>query len=418
MHYNRRMATEKKHIVIVGAGFGGITAMERLVKKLPSDFSLILIDRHHHQLYTPALYEIASVPREMTEDNILRSSILLPIKDMITGKPVTHIADEFIGLDSVSKIIRLKNTGPLGYEYLILALGSETSYFDIPGLREYGLPLKNFDDAIRMRNTIEGLLRKKEELHIAVGGAGSAGVELVAEFVNFICIMQERLLPDAKKCSVFFTLIEAAPDILPGFEPWVISLTKKRLHDLGVIIKTNATIVSVSEEQIIFKNGETLPKDILIWTGGVKGPALFRSLGLEVSSKDSLVMDEYLRAKEPSGAIFAIGDNATCMNPFTQKPVVWNVPAAEQEAKIVAMNILRAIAGKPLIHFNPSKKYPFVLAVGRKYAIADLIIFRFWGLSGWIAKQLIGLRYALSVLPLKTAITLWWQSVFVSRVND
>ncbi|MEK7074313.1 MAG: NAD(P)-binding protein, partial [Patescibacteria group bacterium] len=74
------MITERKNIIIVGAGFGGITAMRLLAKKLPSHFSLILIDRHHHQLYTPALYEIASIPQEMTEDSTLRSSILLSIK--------------------------------------------------------------------------------------------------------------------------------------------------------------------------------------------------------------------------------------------------------------------------------------------------------------------------------------------------
>ena len=98
--------------------------------------------------------------------------------------------------------------------------------------------------------------------------------------------------------------------------------------------------------------------------------------------------------------------------------MVWNVPAAEEEAKIVANNVLRLIAGKPMIRFKPWKKYPFVLAVGKKYAIADLIIFRFWGLSGWVAKQLIELRYVLSVLPLKKAIPLWWRSVFVSQAND
>lgn len=412
------MVTEKKHIIIVGAGFGGIAAMRHLIKKLPSDFSLILVDRYHHQLYTPALYEIASIPQEIAEDGMLRSSILLPIQDMIQGQAVTHIVDEFIGLNSVLKTVQLQHMGALTYEYLILALGSETSYFDIPGLREHGLPLKNFDDAIRMRNAIEGLLKKGEELNIAVGGAGSAGVELVAEFVNFICIMQEKLLPDAKKCSVFFTLIEAAPDILPGFDAWIVALARKRLSELGVAIKTNMAIASVSETHITFKNGETQKKNILIWTGGVKGPAIIRTLGLEISSKDSLIVDEYLRAKEPSGAIFAIGDNATCINPHTQKPVVWNVPAAEEEAKIVAINVLRAITGKPLIPFMPWKKYPFVLAVGKKYAIADLIIFRFWGLSGWIAKQIIELRYVLSVLPFKKAITLWWQSVFVSRSND
>lgn len=392
--------------------------MERLAKKIPSDFSLILIDRRRHQLYTPALYEIASVPREVTEDNILRSSILLPIKDIIMGKPITHIADEFIGLNFAVKTIQLQNTGMLTYDYLILALGSETSYFDIPGLLEYGLPLKNFDDAIRMRNTIEESLRKKEELHITVGGAGSAGVELVAEFVNFICITQKKLLPDTKKCSVFFTLIEAAPDILPGFESWVVALAKKRLLDLGVNIKTNAAIASVSETEITLKNGETLQRDVLIWTGGVKGPVSFRSLGLNLSPRGSLMVDEYLRAKEPSGCIFAVGDNAMYINPLTQKPMVWNIPAAEEEAKTVASNILRAIAGKSLVRFNPRKKYPFVLAVGKKYAIADLVIFRFWGLSGWIVKQLIELRYALSVLPFKKAISFWWRSVFVSQAND
>jgi len=416
--HTREGTTNKKNIVIIGAGFGGITAMRHLVNHLPHEFSLILVDRHHHQLYTPSLYEIASIPREMTDDSILRSSIFLPINDMILSKTVTSITDEFTGLDPASKSIKLQRTGILAYEYLILALGSETSYFNIPGLREHSLSLKTFDDAIHMRNSIENLLKKKEELHIAVGGAGSAGTELVAEFVNFTCMMQEKLMPSIKKCSVFFTLIEAAPDILPGFDAWVVALAKKRLQELGVTVKTNMAIVSVSETQITFKNGEVQPKDILIWTGGVKGPAIFHTLGLEISPKDSLIVDEYLHVKNPNQSIFAIGDNAACMNPLTQKPVMWNVPAAEQEAKIAAINILRTITGKPLKRFMPRKKYPFVLAIGKKYAIADLIIFRFWGLSGWIAKQLIELRYMLFVLPLKKALIFWWRSVFVSRSND
>ena len=412
------MAIEKKNIIIIGAGFGGITAMKHLAKKLPSDFSLILIDKRHHQLYTPALYEVASVPREMTEDTILRASILIPIKDMIRKKNTTFICDEFIGLDPRAQTIQLQRTGNLAYEYLILALGSETAYFDIPGLSEYALPLKTFDDAIRMRNAIEEKLEKKQELHITVAGAGSAGIELVAEFVNFICVMQEKLFPDSKKCPAFFTLIEAAPDILPGFEQWVITLTKKRLSELGITVKTNTMITSVSETQIIFKNGGTQAKDILIWTGGVKGPARFHSIGMEISPKDSLIVDENLRAKEANGRIFAIGDNATVTNPFTQKPVIWNVPAAESQAKIAAVNIIRSIAGKPLIPFKPAKKYPFVLAIGKKYAIADLIIFRFWGFSGWFTKQLVELRYALSVLPLKKALLFCWRSLWVSQAND
>ncbi|MDP3778522.1 MAG: NAD(P)/FAD-dependent oxidoreductase [bacterium] len=412
------MTNEKKRIVIIGAGFGGVTAMRHLAKHLPSDFSITLIDRHHHQLYTPALYEIASMPREITKDNMLKSSILLPIEYMTGKESVNFVCDEFIGLDAARKTVTLKHTGIVSYEYLILALGSETAYFDIPGLRENALPLKTFDDAIRMRNAIEDLLRQKEEINISVGGAGSAGIELVAEFVNFICMMKEKLMPDSKKCSISFTLIEAAPQILPGFDPWVVTLAKKRLQELGITMKTNTEVTSVSQNEIIFKNDEKQPKDILIWTGGVKGPSIFRTLGLEISPKDSLMVDGYLRAKDPSGAIFVVGDSAIFTNPRTQKPVIWNVPAAEQEAKSAAINILRSIKEKPLIPFIPSKKYPFILAVGKKYAIADLVIFRFWGLSGWIAKQLIEFHYGLSVLPLKKALMLCWRSMFVSQAND
>ena len=409
---------EKGNIIIVGAGFGGITAALGLAKKLPSGFSLILVDRHHHQLYTPALYEIASIPKEITQNTVLKSSILIPIRNIIEGKPIRFISDECIAVNAKEKTVTLQKTGTLSYEYLLLALGSETAYFDIPGLREHALPLKTFDDALAMRNAIENLLRIKEEVYIVVGGAGSAGIELVAEFVNFVCLMKEKLMPDVKKCSVFFTLVEASPDILPGFEPWVVELAKKRLQELGIRIKTNTAVVSASASRITYKNGETEQSDILIWTGGVKGPALISRIGLETSSRGSLIVDPYLRANKSGGRIFAIGDNASVINPHTQKPLVWNVPVAEKEARVAVKNILRAIAGYPLKPFIPAKRYPFILAVGEKYAIADLLIFRFWGLSGWIAKQLVEFRYLLFILPPRKALAVWWQSITVSHAND
>lgn len=225
-------------------------------------------------------------------------------------------------------------------------------------------------------------------------------------------------MPDTKKCSVFFTMIEAGPDILPEFEPWIVELTKKRLHQLGIRIKTNTAIVSASATDITYKNGETEQFDILIWTGGVKGPSLLSHIGLETSPKGSIIVDSYLRANGTDGSIFAIGDNATVINPHTQKPLIWNVPAAEKEAMAAASNILHVVAGHPPKAFIPAKKYPFILAVGEKYAIADLIIFRFWGLSGWIAKQLVELYYLLSILPLRNALVVWRQSIRISRAND
>lgn len=415
---------EKKNIIIVGAGFGGITAALKLARKkrdLGNKYKIILIDRHHHELYTPALYEIAAIPRDYTPDQILKSSILIPIADIIKGKPIDFLCDELVNFDIPAKKIILKNNGSISYEFLVLAMGSETNYFNIPGLKEYSYSLKTFDDALRLRNAIEDLLLKKDSLKIVVGGGSSTGVELIAEFVNFICILQNKLKQKHQSCSVYFTLIEASPDILPGFETRIIEKAKKRLAKLGVQIKSETTIVEVTPHEIIFKEDGRETCDILIWTGGVKGPGVLTRSGLMLSSKGSLAVNEYLEVTSASGGmggIFAIGDNSLFIHPQTGKPLVWNVPVAEAEGRLAAKNILRIIRGLAPQKFLPMKKSPFILTIGKKYAIADLIYIHFSGLWGWLAKILVELRYLLFILPLGQAIRIWWLSVKIYSSND
>ncbi len=411
----------RKNIIIAGAGFGGITSSLILAKKignLRNEYEIILIDRHHHQLYTPALYEIAAIPRESVSSLSLKSSILIPINDIVSGKSIKFICDEVIGLESKERRVILKNLGEIPYEYLTFALGSETNYFGIPGLQEHSFPLKTFDDAARLRNTIEDTLRKKEALKIVVGGAGASGVELVAEFVNFVCILKEKILPAVKVCNVEFLLIEAAPDILPGFDSWIINKTKKRLGRLGIRLKTSTSITNVSWQQIELEDGSQEPYDIFIWAGGVKGPSLFEKLNLPLSSKGALQIDEYLQVRDAGGRILAIGDNSSFTNPHTGKPLVWNVPVAEEEGKLAAENILRAIQGREKKKFVPWTKYPYVLVVGGRYAIADLIYIRFWGILGLAAKALVELRYLLFILPPVKAFRTWAKAVHYYSLNN
>ncbi|MBU6414889.1 NAD(P)/FAD-dependent oxidoreductase [Patescibacteria group bacterium] len=409
----------KKNIVILGAGFGGITAALALAKKqcaISREYNIILVDRHRHQLYTPALYEIASIPRENAADASLKSAILIPIADITAKKPIQHLCDDVIGLDRNGKKIILKNA-ELPYEFLVSALGSETNYFNIPGLKEESFPLKTFDDAVRLRNKIEDWVREKDAVKIVVGGAGASGVELVAEFVNFVCDIQKKIDLNSH-CKIELLLIESSPDILPGFDEWAVSKTKKRLAKLGVRIKTNATIVSVRNQELDFADGNKESFDILIWAGGVQGPAALERFELTRSKKGALVIDEYLRAGNPEERIFAIGDNSSLINPKTGKPLMWNVPVAEAEGRLVAKNIIREIRGKPLKKFIPLKKYPFILAVGKKYAIADFVIIRIAGRLGWCLKQLVELRYFLFILPLFQAIKTWLVCVRLYASND
>lgn len=411
----------KKNIIILGAGFGGITAALSLAKKkraLGDDYEIILIDRHHHQLYTPALYEIASIPQENIADIALKTSVLIPLTDIAVGKPVTVLADEIVGLAPEKQEVLLQNNGALPYAFCVVALGSETNYFGIQGLKKHSFPLKTFDDAARLRNAIEELVKKNDGMKIVVGGAGASGVELAAEFVNFICDIKEKILDGKKVCNVEFLLVEASPEILPGFDKKTVQKAKRRLARLGVRIKTSATINAVEEKEIIFKNGERESYDILCWTGGVRGPAILSQFGLPLSPRGALEIDETLRAKGGNGSLFAIGDNASFINPKTGKPLVWNVPVAEAEGRLVAKNILHAIQQKPLCRFVPFKKYPFILAVGKKYAIADLVVVRISGFLGWFLKQLAELRYLLFILPIKKAITTWLRGERYFMSND
>lgn len=409
----------KKRIIIAGAGFGGITTtlkLFNLLGKLQDEYEIVLLDRRHHQLYTTALYEIAAAPRKNTSDLNLKSSVLIPLDDIISKKQITVRCDELVSIKPSEKKLILQKNGELAYEFLVLALGSETNYFAIPGLKDFGLPLKTFDDAIRLRNKIEDFLQKKDKLRIVVGGAGSSGVELIAEFVNFICSLKRGAGKNI--CEVEFMLVEASPEILPGLEPWLIRKTKERLETLGIRIKTEHVITSVTENEIYFKNGNKEFYDVLAWTGGTKGPEILKNCGLPLSEKGAVLIDNYLQIHGQEGNIFAIGDNSTLINQKTGKPLGWNVPVAEAEGRLAAKNIIRIIKGQTLKKFRPLKKYPFVLAVGKKYAIADLVWLRFTGFSGWLVKQLVELRYFLFLLPFGKAIRIWVRGVKYFITND
>lgn len=406
----------KKNIVILGAGFGGITAALKLTKRIDpyrDTHEIILIDRHHHQLYTPSLYQIAAVTQEDANSTSLKSSILIPLANIFEQKPVRLIADEIIGFKLSNKKIILRSHGELSYEFLVLALGSETAYFDIPGLREYSLPLKTFDDALRLRNAIEKLYKTKSSIKIIVGGGGASGVELAAEFVGFICRIAEEFTK-RKICDTEFILIEASPQILFGLSASAVQKSLNRLKTLGVQILTGSPIVDVRKQEVILQNGHKENFDILIWTGGVIGPSILKESGLSLSAKNTIEVNQYLQAKDFTN-IFAVGDNAKFVNPKTGNELPWNVPAAEAEGRLAAKNIIRIMENKTPKKFSPLKRYPFILAVGKKYAIADLIVMRFSGILGWTAKELVELRYFLFILPFHQALRIWYNSIKVIK---
>ena len=413
------MESGRRNIVILGAGFGGITALLKLHRGLSrrgllGHYQPVIVNRTAHHLYTPALYEIAAIPRGEANAAHLKSSLCIPVDDILGRLPGARlIGDTASRVDPERHVITLESGSQLNFEYLIIALGAETNFFGIPGMAEHALPLKTFADAVRLRNRIEDLVVSNPgTLRILIGGGGATGVELSAELVNFLCYLKKRA--DDETCREDITLLEGGPEILPGFGAAIIRRAKRRLAALGVRVITTARIEEVRPSEVS-SNGRTLPYHILIWAGGVRPAAVLENFGLPLDERGGIRVNEFLEARP---RIYAIGDNASLVNPLTGKSLPGNVPVAEAEARVAARNIIADIMQKRRRQFRPLTQYPFILAVGGKYAVADLIIIRLFGFLGWALKQLVELRYLIFILPWPKAITTWLRTIYYSTSND
>lgn len=409
----------RRNIVVLGAGFGGITALLKIHSLLENygllrQYNLVLVNNADYHLYTPALYEIASIPREDAAAIRLKSAFTIPIDDIIGPYPdIRFIGEEATKLDPRNHIITFKSGNRLNFEYAVIALGAETNYFSIPGLKEHSYPIKKFEDAVRLRNKVEELIKSSAGLlRIVICGAGATGVELSSEFVNFFGCLKKEL---KSACRSEIILIEAGPEILAGFSPSVIRRAKRRLGKLGIKVLTSTMVKKVTTSAITIEGGKSFSYHLLIWSGGIAPPEVLKNFGLPLDKKGGIAVNEFLEAKS---RIYAIGDCATFINPKTQKTLPRNVPVAEAEARLAAKNIIASIRGQRPQKFAPMARYPFILAVGGKYAVTDLVFVKFFSWLGWALKQLVELNYLVFILPWGKAVKTWLKTVRYSTTND
>lgn len=423
----------RRNIVILGAGFGGITALSTLYRLLRrrgliGAYQIVLVNRTGHHLYTPALYEIASIPKSEAGGTGLKASVCIPIEDIVERlKGIRFIGEEVTGLNPASHLITFASGNILNFEYALIALGAETNFFDIPGLAEHAFPLKTFEDALVLRNRIEELARREGAFNIIVAGGGATGVEFSAELSNYLSHLKRRAADG--QCREEITLVEAAPEILPGFAASIVRRARRRLEKLGIRIMTGAAISRASAAAVTLRDGRILSYHLLVWAGGVKPASRLRNFGLQLDRRGGLIVNEFLETRPATGAsaggitlasgrIYAIGDNASFANPRDGRPLPGNVPVAEAQARVAAKNIAAALSGAPRRSFRPLRRYPYIIAVGGKYALSDLLVLKFSGFLGWMVKQLVELRYLLFILPWRRALRMWLRTVYYSTRND
>lgn len=425
----------EKKIVILGGGFGGIKAAFSLCKKLKrlnleKKYELVLIDKNSYHTYTPLLYEAATTSKTTANQLKLKEIATYNLQDIFAGRKVAVINDLVIELDLIGGDVHLKKTGAIKFDYLILAAGSETNYFGIPGLKENSLSLKSFLDSLRIRDAIWEKAHEnggKKEIKILIGGAGATGVELAGEIKSWLCELKEEL----KNCSASVTLVEGAPTILPGFDERVVEKVSRRLKKIGVEIILNEFIEKAEPRRAILKSGRLIDFDIFIWTGGVKVASLIGALPLkkEIKGKVEVAGEMECLPQSPdlklAGKIYGLGDAICFYNPETGRPIPLVAEAAIEQARVAAHNIIEDIKfseglTKTIRHrkYLPHE-YPYIIPVGGKYAVAKFGPLVIWGFPGWVLKGLVELYYLLfNVLSPVQAVKIWLKGLWIFMKND
>jgi NADH dehydrogenase len=372
-------------VVILGAGFGGLTA----AKALDRIADVTLVDKHNFQTFLPLLYQVSTA-------GLAADHIAHPIRGALRKTKIRFRMGSPLTIDQKHKSIKLDSSEVLDFDYLIVALGSATNDFGIPGVSENALGMKSVSEALEIRSSIlrrfEDLCRFEDQtkLSITVVGGGPTGVEMAGAIAE---LKKGPLRSDQEKAAanIQVNLVEAGPRILPSFSPKLSERTQKDLEKLGVKVLTQTSVKEVKPREMILGNRSKLPSEVTIWAAGVSGVPAMKKLGLPTANGRITVTETMQVENYPH--IFAIGDIAGAKGSDGRYlPMV--APVAMQQGRFVAKQILRLQAKKPLEKFKYRDKGSMA-TIGRHKAVVEVGKLRMTGIPAWYAWLWLHLFYLL-----------------------
>jgi NADH dehydrogenase len=390
----------KPHIVIVGAGFGGLNAAKRLVN---APVRVTLIDRHNYHLFQPLLYQVATA-------GLSPSEIAYPLRAIFQKQHnLDFLLAEVTGVDFAARCVQT-DRGSVGYDYLIIAAGAEVNFFSAESLERNAFTLKDVSDAVRLRNhflkTFELAVNENDPtkrralMTFVVVGGGPTGVESAGALSELIRLVLTRDHPHLNLDDVKVILLEAEDSILPGFPASLQEAAVKALERKHVTVQLNTKVFSYDGQAVTAFDGTIIPTDTVVWSAGVRVAGLIDKLGVEqvrlgrVKVLPTLQLPTYPE-------IYIIGDVAYMEKDGLPLPMM--APVAVQQAETAVENILATLQNKRLKYFT--FKDPGSLAtIGRNAAVARIGAWQFKGFIAWVVWLvvhligLIGFRNRLVVL--------------------
>ena len=378
-------SSTRPRVVILGAGFGGLGAAKALAKKA----DVTVVDRHNFQTFLPLLYQVSTA-------GLAADHVVHPVRGALRDTGIKFRMGSPISVDHKNKSVKLDSSEVLEFDHLIVALGSSTADFGVPGVVEHGLGMKSVHEALMIRaegmRRFEDLARFEDDtrLSIAVVGGGPTGVEMAGALAELKRgPLKNDLAHAAEHIDIY--LIEAGPRILPMFSEKLSARAESDLHKLGVFVKTNTAVREIQSRKIILKEGEPIPAEVTVWAAGVKGEPTAGLLNLPIAGS-RIDTDENLEVNHYPN-IWAIGDiNGSRDKDGRFYPMV--APVAMQQGKWVAKQILRKAAGQPLQPFKYRDKGSMA-TIGRHKAVVQVGKFTMAGPLAWYAWLWLHLFYLL-----------------------
>ncbi|MCI0658382.1 MAG: FAD-dependent oxidoreductase [Acidobacteria bacterium] len=378
---------EGPRVLILGGGFGGVYAALELEKALAYDrgIQVTLVNRENFFLFTPMLHEVAASDLDLT-------NIVSPVRKML--RRVDFFQGDVDGVDLDRKTVRLvhgldRHAHEVGYDYLILALGSTTNFFGLPGLEERALTMKSLSDAVQLRNRLIAHLEvadtecakaeREALLTFVVAGGGFAGVETIGGINDFL---REALpfYPHLSEEDLRMVLVHPGETILPELGEELGRYAQTKLTRQGVEIRTKTRVTAIDNGGVKLSDGMVLKTKTLIWTAGTSPHSLLATLPCE-KDRGRLRANEFLEIPGYPG-VWAAGDCAVVPDARTGRPHPPTAQHALREGKVLARNVLAAIHGGKKMAFD-FRTLGQLAAIGRRTGVARVFGFNFSGFIAW-----------------------------------
>lgn len=407
-----------KQIVVLGGGFAGLHLIRRLERRLrPGEASVTLVDRQNYHLFTPLLYQVCT-------GELPPHAVAYPLRDATAPAGYHFLQSEVTAIDLEHRRVGTAE-GELPYDHLVIALGSVTNDYGIPGVRENALPVKWLSDAEALKRHVldvfesaaieTDIARRREALTFIIVGAGPVGVELASSLRDLMDHTLRKIYPSIDFfADVAIHLIEGTDRVLPGMDPRLSAIAMKRLEQQRIRVLLNTLVSEIEPGVVHTKDGARFRARTIVWSGGVKVNPLVNAIDLPKSKDGRIVVDDRFRAGRDD--VLVLGDAAYFEHNGKGLPQLAQV--AVLEAPTAARNLAALVRGEPTVPYVYKRKGDLV-ALGRTQAgaeFAKLGGFVMGGLPAWTVWRVNYLMQLLGVRNRATLLVEWVLSFFAGRL--